>query len=168
MTFGFMEEKKAFFPVRFMARRLGVSTSGFYEWRRRQADPCRRDRDDAALLEIIDDIWSRSRETYGSPRVWAELRLGKDIRVGRKRVERLMRRAGIEGAPTSGKVVAPAAIRMLWRLTISSVDSSQLMGRIVCGWPTSPNTPPERARCIWLLWLTPGRGGWWDGRSPII
>ena len=98
MTFRFMDANKADFPIRFMATRLGVSTSGFYEWRQRQADPCRRQRDDAALTEIICDIWRRSRRTYGSPRVWAELRLGSDIRVGRKRVERLMRQAGLEGA----------------------------------------------------------------------
>lgn len=98
MTFRFMDANKALFPIRFMASRLGVSTSSFYEWRRRQTDPCRRWRDDAELTDIICDIWKRSRGTYGSPRVWAELRLGSDIRVGRKRVERLMRNAGLEGA----------------------------------------------------------------------
>ena len=46
---------------------------------------------DAALLAVIDQIFAEGRQTYGSPRVHAELRLGHDIRVGRKRVERLMR-----------------------------------------------------------------------------
>ena len=97
MIFRFMDAQKARFPIRFMAKRLGVSTSGFYEWRYRQSNPCRRQVQDAALLETIMEIWRQSRGTYGSPRVFAELRLGLDIRVGRKRVERLMRRAGIEG-----------------------------------------------------------------------
>ena len=92
-----MDAQKATFPIRFMASRLGVSTSGFYEWRHRQVNPCRRWIADRDLTETINEVWRQSRGTYGSPRVWAELRLGQDIRVGRKRVERLMRQAGIEG-----------------------------------------------------------------------
>ena len=52
---------------------------------------------DARLTETIRRVFERSRGTYGSPRVWAELRHGMGIRVGRKRVERLMRLAGIAG-----------------------------------------------------------------------
>ncbi|MEA3511841.1 MAG: IS3 family transposase [Actinomycetota bacterium] len=92
-----MDANKADFPIRFMASRLGVSTSGFYGWRHRQQSPSRRTCEDRQLTEMICEIWRQSRGTYGSPRVWAELRLGQDIRVGRKRVERLMRNAGIEG-----------------------------------------------------------------------
>lgn len=92
-----MDANKADFPIRFMANRLGVSTSGFYEWRHRQTNPCQRARADAELTETIVEIWRRSRGTYGAPRIWAELRLGHQIRVGRKRVARLMHRAGIEG-----------------------------------------------------------------------
>ncbi|VAV96302.1 Mobile element protein, partial [hydrothermal vent metagenome] len=92
-----MDANKADFPIRFMASRLGVSTSGFYGWRHRQVNPCRRTIRDRELTETICAIWRQSRGTYGSPRVWAELRLGQNVRVGRKRVERLMRNAGIEG-----------------------------------------------------------------------
>lgn len=97
MIFRFMDANKADFPIRFMADRLDVSTSGFYEWRHRQSNPCQRAREDAELTETICEIHERSRGTYGSPRVWADLRFGSDIRVGRKRVERLMRQAGIAG-----------------------------------------------------------------------
>jgi len=97
MIFRFMDAQKADFGVRFMAPRLGVSTSGFYGWRHRQVNPAARTLANRALTGTILEIWRQSRGTYGSPRVWAELRLGQGIRVGRKRVERLMRIAGIEG-----------------------------------------------------------------------
>lgn len=84
-------------PVVACARVMKVSVSGFYEWKHRQFSPCRRQLEDQALTETITEVWTRSRGTYGSPRVWAELKLGQDIAVGRKRVERLMRDAGIEG-----------------------------------------------------------------------
>jgi transposase InsO family protein len=82
-------------PVRVACRVLGVSPSGFYEWRTRPPSP--RQVADEELLETIRQIHSGSRGTYGSPRVHAELRLGLGIRCGRKRVERLMTRAGICG-----------------------------------------------------------------------
>lgn len=92
-----MDVEKARFPIRFMASRLGVSTSGFYEWRHRQVNPAERTRSDAWLTVKIEAIHKLSRGTYGSPRIWADLQLGAGIRVSRKRVERLMRQAGIEG-----------------------------------------------------------------------
>jgi len=103
VIFRFMDANKADFPIRFMATRLGVSTSGFYEWRYRQSNPCRRTREDAVLTKKICEIHKRSRATYGSPRIWADLRLGAGIRVSRKRVERLMRQAGIQGVVRRGK-----------------------------------------------------------------
>lgn len=82
-------------PVRVACRVLKVSPSGFYEWRSRPPSP--RQIADEELLETIRQIHSGSRGTYGSPRVHAELRLGLDIRCGRKRVERLMAHAGLCG-----------------------------------------------------------------------
>lgn len=88
-------------------RRLGVSTSGFYEWRHAQTHPCARRVADAALTERIRAIHTMSRRSYGSPRVHAELRLGDGTRVGRKRVERLMAAAGLP-ASTNATAGAPA------------------------------------------------------------
>jgi putative transposase len=89
--------EKANYPVALLCRTLGVSTSGFYEWRDRQKNPALRTQEDAAPVETITEVHRQSRGTYGAPRVHAELRLGAGIRVGRKRVARLMRQAGIEG-----------------------------------------------------------------------
>ena len=78
-----------------LCRLLDVSSSGYYAWRGRA--PSERSKADAVLQVEIEGIHERSRATYGVPRVHAELR-AQGTRVGRKRVARLMRRAGLEGA----------------------------------------------------------------------
>ena len=93
-SYRLIEAEKTSFPIQFMCRMLGVSRSGYYDWKDRA--PSRRSCEDAALTSEIREVHRRSRETYGSPRVHAELRaLG--TRCGRKRVERLMRQAGLQG-----------------------------------------------------------------------
>mgnify|MGYP001995162351 FL=1 len=77
-----------------MCRLLGVSASGFHAWLRRP--PSTRAETDARLLERIGEIHAVSRGTYGAPRVHAEL-VADGHRVGRKRVARLMRAAGLAG-----------------------------------------------------------------------
>ena len=92
--FRFVDAEKARFPVSLLCRTVGVSKSGYYAWRGRP--PSKRSREDAALTERIVQVHKRSRETYGYPRVHAELRaLG--VRCGRRRVARLMRKAGLRG-----------------------------------------------------------------------
>ena len=71
-----------------MSELLGVSPSGYYAWLSRR--PSARERADRALRDRIVDIHSRSRGTYGAPRVHAEL-AADGVCVGRKRVARLMR-----------------------------------------------------------------------------
>jgi putative transposase len=73
---------------------LGVSRSGFHAWQLRP--PSDRELADAWLIERIREIHVESRQTYGARRVHRALR-HRDVRVGRKRVERLMRREGISG-----------------------------------------------------------------------
>jgi putative transposase len=89
-------------------RMLKVSTSGYYEQRGRP--PSRRAVADEALSVQIREIHACSRGTYGVPRVHAELRLGRSVRCGRKRVERLMRAASLCGIyRRRGRRAAPAA-----------------------------------------------------------
>jgi putative transposase len=90
-----IDQEKAHHAVSRLCRVLGVARAGYYAWASRS--PSVRAAADAALLEQIRDIHACSRGTYGAPRVHAELRLGREVRVGRKRVARLMRRAGIAG-----------------------------------------------------------------------
>lgn len=93
--FRFIAARRAEHSIKIMCRVLEVSRSGFHAWAARQ--PSARAVADGALSERIAEIHTESRETYGSPRVHAELRLGDGILVGRKRVERLMRQAGLCG-----------------------------------------------------------------------
>lgn len=89
-----MTVNQARFPVRTMCRLLKVSASGYYAWQQRA--PSRRAMDDAVLTERIRLIHAASGGTYGSPNLHAELR-DEGTRIGRKRVARLMRKAGIRG-----------------------------------------------------------------------
>jgi len=81
-------------PIATLCRVLGVSASGYYAWAVRPASA--RATADAALMEQIRVIHTRSRGTYGERRVHAEL-AALGVHVGRKRVARLMRALGLAG-----------------------------------------------------------------------
>jgi putative transposase len=89
-----MSANQAVFPIATMARVLGVSTAGYYAWRSRL--PSARATADGELLKQVRTIHAVSRGTYGAPRVHAELR-AEGRAVGKKRIARLMRTAGIVG-----------------------------------------------------------------------
>ena len=93
-AYRFIERVKAGYSISLVCRVLGVSPSGYRAWRKRP--PGARATADATLLELIRAIHARSRRTYGAPRVHAELRAAGHA-VGRKRVARLMRAAGLVG-----------------------------------------------------------------------
>jgi putative transposase len=78
-----------------MCRALGVNRTSFHDWQRRA--PSDRELTDAWLTEKIKQIHADSDGTYGARRIHAELRLEHGIGVGRKRVERLMKAAGVSG-----------------------------------------------------------------------
>ena len=94
-VYRFISAEKARTPVSMCCRLLGVSRSGYYDWASRA--PSDRALSDAWLLQRIKQIHAANRRVYGSPRIHAELRFAHGIRVGRKRVERLMRQAAISG-----------------------------------------------------------------------
>ena len=89
-----MRAHQAQHPIATMCRVLDVSRGGYYAWRKREMSTRRRE--DIVLTETIEQIHERSRRTYGSPRIHAEL-IEVGTRVGRKRVARLMRAAAIAG-----------------------------------------------------------------------
>ena len=89
-----MSKNQAGYPIATMCRLLGVSSSGYYAWSKRE--PSRRAQADAALLSHVRAAHSASYGTYGAPRVHAEL-VAQGIRVGRKRIARVMAAAGLAG-----------------------------------------------------------------------
>lgn len=94
-AFRLIAAEKANHSISALCDLLGVSRSGFYAWERRS--PSDRELGDAWLLEQIKVIHARNGKVYGSPRIHADLRMTEGVRVGRKRVERLMREAHISG-----------------------------------------------------------------------
>jgi putative transposase len=84
-----------------MCRLLGVSTSGYYAWLKR--GPSKRALEDVSLTELISEIHALSWGSYGAPMIHEEL-ADRGIRVGRKRVARLMKAAGLQGVSRRKKM----------------------------------------------------------------
>jgi putative transposase len=98
-----VKANQATHSVGVMCRLLQISRSGFYAWLDRPMSD--RDRTDLTLTAKIEAIHRRSRGVYGSPNIHAELADDYGIRVGRKRVARLMRAARLRGATLRRYVV---------------------------------------------------------------
>jgi putative transposase len=95
MRFRLMAAERAQHAVSRLCKVLGVSRAGYYAWQGRGASP--RERDDRELERLIRAVFAGSHTTYGAPRVQVELREAYGVRVGRKRVARLMRAMGLAG-----------------------------------------------------------------------
>jgi putative transposase len=93
VRFAFIAAEKALYPVRVLCEVLDVTRSGYYAWVDRPASP--KKMADAQLLLEIKAALARGRSAYGSPRIHRELR-AHGIRVGKKRIEWLMRENGLE------------------------------------------------------------------------
>ena len=89
-----MSDHQAAYPTITMCELLGVSSSGYYAWIKRR--PSQRAETDTMLIAEIRVAHEASRGTYGAPRIHAEL-AAKGLRVGRKRIARLMLQAGLAG-----------------------------------------------------------------------
>ena len=143
-----------------------VSCSGYYDWQKRRAVPGLRAREDQTLGADIQKIHDLSRQTYGSPRVRAELRK-KGKRHGRNRVARLMKLKGLCGrqkgryrvqttdsnhdqpiAPNRlADAPAPSARNQSWVTDITYIDTGEgwlylagvldLHSRKIVGWAMS-------------------------------
>ena len=139
----FVDERRDDFGVELICRTLGVSASAYYQ--RRSGVRSERVVEDERLLERIERVHKANYEAYGQRRVWKQL-LREGETVGRDRVRRLMRTAGIEGAKRRGKP---------WRTTVPD--------------PAAPRRPDlverdftaERPNHKWVADFTYGRC--WEG-----
>jgi putative transposase len=135
VKFGFIDAKKACYPVALLCRHLGVSRSGYYAWAQRPESE--RDKSDRALSVEVLAVHQESRSRYGSPRVHAELR-ARGRPVARKRVARLMRKLGLRARPR--------------RRFVRTTDSAHR-------YPVAPNLLerrfcPVQPNCIWATDIT--------------
>jgi len=171
VKFAFIAAKKAVYPVEVLCSVLEVSRSGYYAWCKRPPPP--RAVADAQLAAEIAGVHQRSRRTYGSPRVHADLR-AKGLRVSRKRVERVMRENGIAALrkrpfrrttdsnhddPIAPNLVdrdfEPEAPNTVWATDVTYIPTFEgwlylavildLFSRRVVGWAASPNNDRELA-----------------------
>jgi putative transposase len=131
-----------------MCRLLHISRSGFYAWLDRPMSE--RDRSDLALTGKIETIHRRSRGVYGSPNIHAELADDYGIRVGRKRVARLMRSAGLRGATLRRYVVttqtdsgAQRAVDLVDRQFYTDGPDRLWVADITYGTPRRCRSPPH-------------------------
>jgi transposase InsO family protein len=100
VSYAFIAAHAGEYPVRRMCQVLKVSPSGYYDWLKRPAS--QRQQANRQLLEAIQREYEASRQTYGSPRIHAALQQ-QGVRVGRKRVARLMHTQGLVGKGPRGK-----------------------------------------------------------------
>ena len=92
MRYAFIEAHRAVWPIVIQCRVLAVSRSGYYQWRRRPVSARTQRR--ASLMAEIRKLHVGHRQSYGSPRVFRELRAQGEV-VNEKTVAKVMREAGI-------------------------------------------------------------------------
>jgi putative transposase len=96
MTYRFIKQHEGEFEAQVMCEALRVSRSGYYAWRER-GETTQHEQQKAILVEHIQKVFTDSHQTYGSPRVYAELK-AQGLRCSRHRVARLMRQLGLSAA----------------------------------------------------------------------
>lgn len=158
------------YPLTLLCEVLEVSRSGYHAWTSGQRD--RRTQRDQQLVPKIIEAFDASRQTYGYPRMTIELRKGGEP-VGKARVARLMRSAGLQGrqrgafhpcttqsnhagpiAPNRlAKIEAITAINQVWQADITYVETDEgwlylaivldAFSRRILGWAFSPTLETE-------------------------
>jgi transposase InsO family protein len=171
VKFEFIRAERALFSVALLCAVLEVTRSGFYAWLSRGASIRRRR--DAQLAVEVAATHKRNRGVYGSPRIHADLR-ARGVRVGKKRVARLMREQGLRArrtrrfvATTDSRHHAPIAPNLLardftarapnerWVTDVTFIPTTDgmlylavvldLFSRRVVGWATSASNDTELA-----------------------
>jgi len=139
MSYQIVESHRQIGRVETLCRALRVSVSGYYAWRTRE--PSQHQQRDEALLHAIQAVYQAGRGVYGSPRVHAALRQ-QGLRCSRKRVARLMRRAGLHSRrrpkrrarTTDSRHHRPVAPNLLQQDFSANAPNEKWLGDIVGIW----------------------------------
>ena len=139
MSYGIIETNREAGVVATLCGALGVSVSGYYAWRGRQAS--QHQQTDAVLLEAIEAVYQAGRGLYGSPRIHAALRQ-QGVCCSRKRVVRLMHQAGIHSRrrpkrrirTTDSRHHRPVAPNLLQQDFSAHTPNEKWLGDIVGIW----------------------------------
>lgn len=144
MKFALIDEAKTHHTVSRLARTLGVSRAGYHAFKKRPL--CRRRAEDGILKARIAEIHQGSFGIYGAPRIHAELAAAHSIKVGKKRVARLMRELGLEGVSRRGK-------RKVLKTSAETAPAPDLVHR---------NFSADRPNQLWVADITyiPTWEGW--------
>ncbi len=165
-----MKAHEGQFSVQVMCRAFGVSRSAYYTWVRAGCST-QQERADAVLIQHIRAIFAQSGQTYGSPRVYAELK-SQGMCCSRRRVARLMRQAGLNATAPRRRVTTTqhdgqehSASNLLgrdftadapnrkWLVDITSIGTDEgwlylagvldLFSRRLVGWAMDEHMPDE-------------------------
>ena len=135
MRDAFITEQRAFFSLVALCRAMQVSQSGYRAWSKRK--PRARKHANAVLTERICSMFAASGETYGSPRLWDDLKQAGE-KVSRQRVARLMRLAGLRATlpkqfvvTTDSKHAQPVAENILDREFCCAMPNAKWSAEIV-------------------------------------
>ena len=136
MKYAWIDRHRAMYPLALMCALLAVSLNGFRAWLR-GGSPDRKRLTDAQLVALIGAIHAEVKGAYGSPRMLEELR-GRGFRVGKTRVERLMREHEIR-----------ARHKRRWKATTDSKHGLPVAPNVV-----ERNFTPEAPNRLWSADLT--------------
>lgn len=136
MKYEFIEKERSVFVLERMCRVLAVSRSGYYRWKK-QVLSKRRQQDNEYMLVQINESHRKSHETYGSPRIYRDIR-AEGIVCGKNRIARLMRIHGIQ-----------AKAKKKYKATTNSRHNLPIAPNLVCR-----NFVSNRPNKVWVSDIT--------------
>ena len=174
MKYAFIERHRRLWPICVQCRVLLVSVSGFHQHLARRVDIAkRRHLSDEALLVHISAVYAENRGAYGWPRIWRQLR-AQGIRVGKRRVQRLMQKHGIQArgkrkfrvTTTDGRHDFPIAPNQAWVGDLTYIATEEgwlflavvidLFSRKVVGWSMRPDMQRDLViDALEMAWFKP-------------
>lgn len=144
---------------------MQVAVSGYYAWRKRP--PSVRTQQNVALTEQIKAVYEDSAQTYGSPRIYYELK-AQGIPCSEKRIARLMRLSELYAVTAKRFVVTTDRIMRCRLPRTSSTGSSRCKRPMRAGRRISRISTPAKAGCTWRSFSICSRAVSWALRAARL